>query len=78
MLDYSINLDGEFIDGVSICVIKNCYLSDLSHKISFKNTAKFFNNLGKAQIFSPFVIAVMMSSAISGVPVGDGHLVSLP
>lgn len=78
MLDYSINLDGEFIDGVSICVIKDCYLRDLSHKISFKNTAKFFNNLGKAQIFSPFVIAVMMSSAISGVPVGDGHLVSLP
>ena len=75
---YVIDLDGEFLEGRSECVTGKCSLSDLIHNVSINNTENFFNNLVKAKIFSPFTLAVLYSNAISGTPVGRGHLISLP
>lgn len=76
--DYYFDLEGELLAGTSRCGTEKCSPSTMMHKISIQNTSKFFGNLGKAEIFSPFILAFLFSNAMSGEPTETGHIISLP
>lgn len=74
VFEYFVNVSNESLSGKSFCVDPACAKRLFEHKIELNNTPSFFEELGRANIFSPLALSYMYLRVASGVAKGAGHV----
>lgn len=72
---YTVNADGERLEGRALCSSAVCKPSDYQHSIATKNTGQFFQNLARVGGINPLLLSLMFSEMRRGLVSGDGHII---